>query len=265
MKLSNKALVLLNTITFLAMLFVNYASNAGLFSATTVADTAHKYNSLFAPADYAFIIWGLIFLMCAGFVGYQWALVKNDATGYIQRTGLWFTLSNMANAFWVFCWINEWMAVSMLVIFVLLCTLIQLTIELRLELDDVPVRHIVFVWWPIAVYLGWIIAATVACVASYLVSTGWDGFGLDATTWTIIMILIALFVYIYLIKTRNLRESAGVGIWAFVAIAIRHWNDYTGIAATGLTAAVVLFVLISWHGYKNRYYSPANKIRRGEW
>lgn len=265
MKVSNKALVLLNTITFLVMLFVNYTSNARLISDITVADVAHKYDSLFAPADYAFIIWGLIFLMCAAFVVYQWVLLKNDSAGYIQRTGLWFALSNIANALWVFCWINEWMAASMLVIFVLLCTLIQLTIELRLELDDVPVRAIVLVWWPIAVYLGWIVAATVACVASYLVSTGWDGFGLSAATWTIIMIIIALAVYLYLIKTRNLREAAAVGMWAFVAIAVRHWNEYGGIVATGLIAAAILFMLSGWHGYKNRYYSPANKIRRGEW
>lgn len=265
MKLSNKALVLLNTITFAAMLFVNYASNAHVFSDTTVADVAHKYDSLFAPADYAFIIWGFIFMLCAAFVIYEWVLLKYDHAKYIQRTGLWFTISNIANALWVFCWINEWMAISMFLIFVLLCTLIQLTIELRLELDDVPVRIIFFVWWPISVYLGWIVAASVACVASYLVSNGGNGFGISHQAWTIIMIIIALLVYIFLNQKRNMREAASVGIWAFVAIAIRHWDTYTGIVLIAITAAVILFVLTGWHAYKNRYYSPVKKIQRGEW
>lgn len=79
MKKGNLALVVVNTITFVLMLFVNYASNAHVFNDVNVGDISHKYNSLFAPANYAFIIWGVIFLLCAGFVVYQWILVKNDA------------------------------------------------------------------------------------------------------------------------------------------------------------------------------------------
>jgi len=247
------------------MLFVNYASNTNIFSDATVADVAHKHDSLFAPADYAFIIWGAIFLLCAAFVAYEWVLLKGNLAQYIQRTGLWFAISNIVNVLWVFCWINEWMAISMVLIFILLCTLIQLTIELRLELDDVPVRIIFFVWWPISVYLGWIIAASVACTASYLVSTGWNGFGIAPQTWAIIMIIVALLVYIFLNQKRNMREATGVGVWAFIAIAVRHWESHTEIVITAVAATIILSVLSGWHAYKNRYYSPVNKIRRGEW
>ena len=58
----NKGLVLFNTITLAVMLFINYASNAGVFSEISVADISHKYDTLFAPAGYAFAIWSLIFL-----------------------------------------------------------------------------------------------------------------------------------------------------------------------------------------------------------
>ena len=54
-------LVLLNTVTFFLMLFINYASNVKLLANKTVADVAHKYDTLFAPADYAFVIWLVIY------------------------------------------------------------------------------------------------------------------------------------------------------------------------------------------------------------
>ena len=265
MNAKNLFLVLLNTITFILMLFVNYASNAHVFGDVTVAYISHKYDTLFAPANYAFIIWGAIFLLCAGFVIYQWILLKNDTQQYIHRTGLWFTLSNITNAAWVYCWINEQLGWCVILILILLLSLIILTIKLKLELNDEPVRTIFFVWWPITFYLGWIIAATLACIASYLVYIGWPGFGISPGTWTVIMIVIAFLIYLFLNQKRNMREAAIVGIWAFIAIAIRQWNHHLNIAVTAIISSIILTAVIAKHAYRNRYYSPFAKIKRGEW
>lgn len=265
MKAGNTALVVINTITFILMLFANYASNTKLFADATVADISYKYDTVFAPAGYAFIIWSLIFLLGLGFVIHQLSLLKNDAKNYIQRTGLWFAISNLANAFWVYCWVNEWLGWSVILILILLFSLIKLTINLRLELDDEPVRTLLFVWWPISIYLGWIMVATIACIASWLVSINWNGFGIKPAIWCIVMIIVAGIIYVWLNQKRNLREAASVGIWAFVAIAVRQWNMHAGIAITAVIVSAILTALILLRGYKNRYYSPFAKIRRGEW
>ena len=265
MKARNKALAALNTITFALMICINYASNVGIFSTNNVGDISHKYDTLFVPANYAFAIWGVIFLLCAGFVIYQWILAKHDTQQYIHRTGLWFTLSNITNAAWVYFWINEQLGWCVILILILLLSLIILTIKLKLELNDEPVHTRFFVWWPISFYLGWIIAATVACIASYLVYKGWSGFVISHDVWTIIMIIIAFLIYLFLNQKRNMREATTVGIWAFIAIAIRQWNEYKNIAVTAVIVSVILFILVARHGYKNRYYAPFNKIKRGEW
>jgi hypothetical protein len=261
----NLLLVVLNTVTFALMLFVNYASNVHVFADVTVADISHKYDTLFAPAGYAFIIWSVIFLLCLGFVIYQWVLLKNDGQQYIQRTGLWFALSNITNAAWIYCWINEQLGWCVVLILILLLSLVILTIKLKLELNDEPVRTIFFIWWPIGIYLGWIMVATIACIASYLVFTGWYSLGIAADTWTIIMIVIASLIYIFINQTRNLRESVSVGIWAFIAIAVRQFNVHNNITAAAIIASLILTILIVRHGYKNSYYSPFAKIKRGEW
>jgi hypothetical protein len=258
-------LVLLNTITFVFMLMVNYASATHLLAGVTVADISHTYDTLFTPAGYAFIIWSLIYLLCTGFVIYQWVLLKNDPKKYIQRTGIWFTVSNIANALWCYSWVHEWLGWSVALIFILLISLIMLTIKLRLELDDEPVRTIFFIWWPICFYTGWIITATVACVASWLVYAGWNGFGISQDIWAVIMIAVAFFIYLFLNNKRNMREAATVGIWAFIAIAVRQWNTYKDVALAAIFASLVLSVLIDIHFYQNRNYTPFAKIKRGEW
>jgi uncharacterized membrane-anchored protein len=75
------------------------------------------------------------------------------------------------------------------------------------------------------------------------------------------MIIIATFIYIYLIKSRNFREAALVGIWAFVAIAKRQWEANFNIALVAIVSALTLFVAISIHGYLNRKYSIINKLK----
>jgi hypothetical protein len=247
------------------MLFMNYASNTHMFSNATVADISHKYDTLFTPADYAFTIWIVIFLLCTGFVIYQWVLLKNDPQQYIHRTGLWFALSNIANAAWIYCWVNERLGWCVILILILLFALIMLAIKLCLELNDEPVRTIFFVWWPICFYLGWIIAATVACIASWLVFIQWSGLGIAPDTWAVIMIVIAFLVYLFLNQKRNMREAATVGIWTFVAIALRQWSTYKNIGLATVIVAAILSILITIHFYKNRNYIPFIKIKRGEW
>ena len=62
-----------------------------------------------------------------------------------------------------------------------------------------------------------------------------------------------------------MREAASVGIWAFIAIAIRQWNIHKNIALTAIIASAILFILISIHAYKGKYYAPFAKLKRGEW
>lgn len=266
MKKKYTGLVILNTLTLIIMLFANYAGSTGYLLNNTVAEVSYKFDTLFAPAGYAFVIWGLIFLFCISFVIYQWILLRNkNAHQYIQRTGLWFSISNLANAAWVYCWTSEIIGLSVILILLLLICLIFLTISLRLELDDVPLRNIFFVWWPVTFYLGWIMVASIACIAAWLKSIGWDGISLAENIWTIILIGVASILYLLLIKTRNMREAAMVGVWAFIAIAVKQWGLNQDISIAALIASIALVIAAIIHVYKNRRYNIIAKLQRGEW
>lgn len=264
--MKQKALLITNTISLVFTLVMNGLAGSGVYNGKSVADVSAKYDTLFAPAGYAFAIWGVIYLLLISFVACQWfEWIKDKQDENLFKTGLWFTAGNIANGIWIYAWINEMMGLSVVLILLLLFTLVVLTVRLRLEIWDAPVRTIAFVWWPICIYIGWIIVATVANISAFLVSLNWEGSFLPASTWTVVMIVATAVIYLLLIYFRNMREAAMVGVWALIAITVRQWQLQQSIVIAAIVAAVILFLAVSIHGYVNRNTSPFEKIKRGEW
>jgi hypothetical protein len=258
-------LLILNTLSLLYALIMNGLAGSTVFNGKTVGSVSVQYETLFAPAGYAFAIWGFIYLLLIAFVVYQWiSWFKHREERELKQTGIWFVVANIANGSWIIAWLNESLGISVLLIFLLLFSLVMLTKKLRLEIWDAPVRIIAFVWWPVVFYLGWIVVASVANVAVYLVSLNWSGGFLSEAGWTMVMIAVATIIYLLLIRYRNMREAALVGVWALIAIAVRQWQQNPGIVTVAVIAAVILFAAISWHGYKNRATAPIEKYKRGE-
>jgi uncharacterized membrane protein len=58
-----------------------------------------------------------------------------------------------------------------------------------------------------------------------------------------------------------MREFAAMGVWALVAISVRHWDSVPVLQWTALIGALVLFLAISVHGFLNRATGPHIKFR----
>ena len=259
-----KPMVLLvaNTLSLLATLFINYYVGTGSYTGKTIGEVSSQYPTLITPAAYAFSIWGLIYLLLIGFVGYQWyAYFKDRNSVSLLKAGGWFVLANVANALWVFAWVNEVLGLSVFLIFALLFTLIMLVKRLGLEVWDAPLRIILFVWWPICVYIGWIVLATLTNVAVYLKSQNMLEDALSPELWALIMLILATCIYLFLTYTRNLREAALVGVWGLIAIAYRQWETNNSVVITALLTAGILLVYTAYHGYRNKDTSPYVKLK----
>jgi hypothetical protein len=255
----------LNSLTLLFALTMNYLSGTGAINGMTVGEVSAKFENLFTPAGYAFAIWGVIYLLLIAFVAYQWyAWFKHKQDEALTQTGFWFAVSNVANGLWIYAWTHLQLEFSILLMLVLLFSLIIMTLRLRLEIWDAPLRIIFFVWWPVCIYLGWIVVATVANFSAWLVSIGWRGGSIPETYWALLMIAVATSIYAFLIYYRNLREAALVGVWALIAIAVKQWEMERDVVYGALAGALILFIYSMWHGYKNRLTSPAKKLERGE-
>ncbi|HSJ68445.1 MAG TPA: hypothetical protein VK921_12245 [Anditalea sp.] len=257
------SLASLNTFSFIIVLYINYYIASGESGLPTMGELSDKYNTLFTPAGYAFSIWGLIYFFLALFIGHQWYLIIRKKTAkVISIGGLWFFFSNLANGAWVIVWSLEYILLSFVVMLLLLYCLIKLVIKYRLEIYDAPLRIILFIWWPICIYFGWIILATMtnfSIVLKYIININ---LSIPEIYWTILLIAISAGVYFYLIFKRNLREAALVGVWGLIAITLKHWGQVDEVSWVALIAAAILFIAAGYHGYKNKNTSPINKLKK---
>jgi hypothetical protein len=162
-------LLFANTLTLLGTLLINYLGGTGNLNGPSIGEVSDRYPTLITPAGYAFSIWGLIYFLLLAFVAYQWHAYFHDRNQEsLNKAGIWFSLANIANGLWVIAWTNEALGFSVMLIFLLLFFLVLLVLRLRLEIWDAPLRMIAFVWWPVCIYIGWIILAVVINVAVYL-------------------------------------------------------------------------------------------------
>ena len=256
-----KTLQISNGIALVSTIIINYLSNTGLINNTTIGDVSNGLNSLFTPAGYAFAIWGLIYLLLLGFIVYQgrslFVKVRND--DFVLKTGWWFVVSCVFNCAWIFAWLYGYTGLSCIIIFLQLFSLLKIVVNNSMELNDEPISVIAFLWWPFVIYSGWVTVASIACVASYLTKIGWDGFGISDVTWTVVMIIIATIINLYVTWTRNMREFALVGAWALVAIAVANNEINMPIVYSAGIAAAVLVMISMAHGIKNRDTNPMKK------
>jgi hypothetical protein len=246
----------------LGTLYLNYLGGTGKLSGKSIGEVSEQFSTLLTPAGYAFSIWSLIYLLLIIFVGYQWVgYFKKQGKDSLQKAGPWFSLANIANGLWVLAWCYEMPGLSVLIMFFLLFSLLCLVVRLKLETWDAPLRIIVFVWWPICIYTGWIVVAAVTNVAAYLKSLQWQGGFLSAEMWAVIMLAFATALYLFLTYARNMREATLVGVWGFVAIGYKQLESQENVAAIALIAAGILFIYAAYHGLKNRTTSPFVKLK----
>lgn len=252
-----KVLPVNNGIALVFTIVINYLSNSGILNGNTMKTMSDKYFNYFTPAGYAFSIWGLIYLGLLGFVFYTGrGLFKKDVEEpLLGKVGWWFVLSCVANSLWVIAWLYDYTGMSVLLMVVILASLLKIIVNLRMELDEHPFIKYLLVFWPFALYAGWISVALIANIAAFLTKINWDGWGISDLSWTIIMICIAGLINIIMIRMRNLREYALVGIWALLAISVSNSSsqENESIVYTCYIVGLIIFVFLAINGLKNRH------------
>ncbi len=253
-----------NLLVIIALIAWNYIANTMGINGNTVGSLSDEYSNLFTPAGYAFSIWGLIFLglLAHGIFQVKRVFFDRKDDEFVSQIGPWLIIANVANGLWVWVWLQEYTGLSVLIMLVILVSLIAIIGRLNMERWDAPLPIIAWVWWPIDLYSGWIAVATIANIAAYLAKLEWQAL-FSEVTWVVIMIAVATLVNLLMIYFRNMREFALVGVWALVAIAVRHWEAIPVLQWAALAGAFVLLIAVSIHGYRNRKTNPFRKWARG--
>lgn len=243
-----KALVAL---TYVAMIAVNALANLLPINGRTTGGVSDAYGNLFAPAGLTFSIWGVIYLLLGIHVLYQLGLfrapgVPGAPVALLERVGVLFSLTSLANMAWILSWHYDLIGLST----VLLATMLGLLIWLTRAVIGAGLsrREQAFVRLPFSVYFGWITVATIANITVWLVSVGWDGFGIAEPVWAVAIIAVgAVIGTTVVVRDRDVAYGL-VLVWAYLGIWIKHTSEagfdgaYPAVSTTALVG-IAAFVL----------------------
>jgi len=229
-----------NITAFIVTLAVNGLAGTTVLNGRTTAQVSDLYSNPFTPAGYVFAIWGIIYSLLLVFTVYQ-ALPKQKEKASQNQISALFIVSSIFNVVWLFLWQYDYITVSVVLMFALLATLTAIYIRLRIGKSSVPLKEKLCVHLPFSVYLGWITVASIANVAAALVSVGWNGFGLNAETWAIGAMSVALLVTLIVIATRKDVVYSLVVVWALAGMAVKQ-SLYPNILVVAELAIVVILI-----------------------
>jgi len=232
-----------NLVSVIIALTVNILASTLPLNGQNTGEISDRFQVYFVPSGYVFAIWGIIYIGWIAFVIYQFRSSQKESPR-LQRLGYLFALSGIANAAWLFCWHYNNFGLSVLVMLTLLGLLVAS--YLRLNVNQAPVSRAErwSVDIPFSVYLGWITVATVANVTDWLYLVEWNGFGIAAQTWAVIMITVASLLGLLMALTRKDAAYLFVLVWSFVGIAVKQTPAPSVVTAAWVGAGLMLVLAV---------------------
>ena len=186
-----------------------------------------QYDSPVQPAGWAFSIWGVIYLglllhAVVGFIRY-----RDNADWNQGRPALFVSLA--VGAAWLSVALVSPVWATVLIWVMLIASLVSLYKSRQAQPRWAAI-------WPVALYAGWLSAASFVSIGLLL-----GGYGiLDATTAAIVSLALATaFALVNQLKLRMWPYAVAVA-WGFIGICFANVGEHNVIAALSALAALVL-------------------------
>ena len=264
---NTKTLSVFNTMCFILAFLISNLSQLGIFGNKNIGDISHQYETLFTPSGTTFAIWGLIYLSLFVFCFYHLAKAFNSAESnqfnkYTQSIQYYFVINNLAASAWVIAWLNEQLALSVILMLVQLITLLIINIRLNLYNPHTSWTVKLITQMPMSIYFAWICVASIANISAWLVSVNWNGAGISAAYWTIILIGLSALLTLFIIFVRRNLFFALVVLWALFGIMQKNKDAgpvlYQNIIQAAITGMVIIVLAIIIQSINNIKLSRVN-------
>ncbi len=238
-------------ILILGVVAANFIAFQGNTDTGAIANSTFNDTNYFFPATYVFTtIWPVIYAGLIG-LGIFYALPANRDNPRLNAAAPWLMLNIALNALWVWVFGREAFVATVPIMVVLLAfTLIGYN---KLAIGRARVEG-----WervlqvPYSIYLAWLTIATIANVAAALISAGWNGFGISAEVWALVMLLVGagLAALLY----RGLGRDAVIPLtyaYAYIGILVRY-ADVTLVVIGAVVGLLVVGGLAVYHFISRR-------------
>lgn len=227
---------------FLLTLAINSLGAFGFINGMSQKQVSDAYPTLITPSPSTFSIWGVIYTLLLISLIFMIVKHKEERTAHlINAITVPFWVSCAANILWIIAFSYELIGISTALILVFVVTLAL--INGRLKTPDglgQKVNAMAF-----GIYNGWLIIAAVVNASAYLVKLQWNGFGLAADTWALIILIVAfLLTGLIQLRLRNAALTLPLA-WAYFGIWQQHRAQgvFAGQYPAIVWAAIVISVL----------------------
>lgn len=194
------------------------------------------------PAGYAFAIWGVIFLGCAAYAVLQ-AVPGNATDPLFRRIGWWTAAGFLLCLLWLLAarFGPVWLTVP--IIAAMLATLGTAFLIVARWPDPLGPVRLLAVFVPLAIYAGWLSAATFVNAADVLPGYGFDRFGLSPVAFGVTVVAAAGATALgFAIASRASLPYVAAVLWALAAIFVmaRSMTEARPVALAALAGIGLL-------------------------
>lgn len=223
----------------LAMPAVAWLSNQGTFGPDN-GEMSGRFPTLLVAADYAFAIWGLIFLLDVIWSGWQ----LKDRGDAIAKARLPAALGFGLSASWIPVFSQGWFLLALAIIWTSTFAMLAAAWFVSRDTQSAP-RTRWLATAPLAMHAGWLSLAAFLNTAQVIVAYEWLDTR-DMLGWSAVLIgLMGVFV---LAGNRALRGHLAfvvAGLWGLAAVYVKQSQSSLAGADTAAWMAVALAVLLA--------------------
>ena len=221
-------------LSLLAAIAVYLASNLVPFNGKTTTEIINRLPILFTPASYVFIIWVLIYMLLLAWL-YNFSRTQQQQTRSVLNVRAFlFILSNSLTILWTLLWHYEYFHWTIVVILALLATLAIFYFTYP------KIENHIFGRAPISIYFGWIIICFIELALYVLTSHEWNGWGLSASLWTVIILTLATSIALHFMYHHRDFAFNAVFMWVFFGIAVNNGFDSLFVMSASLFLTAVI-------------------------
>ena len=229
---------------------------------------AKETPSLVIPADYAFAIWGPIFLLCLAYAAYQ-ALPANRHNPLLRRVGWYFAGAFFLNGLWeVLVSLRQPVLLQAILAGIFACLAVAYLRLVRSEQGILSWADRWLVALPLGLLFGWITAANTVSLNDTLVELGLLGSGVVGALVGALLLIVGAALASAVISVGKagplqcLLAYAGAVLWALAGVVVNQYD--ASLLTTGaalLSAALVAMSLISTLRGRRPHIGVSRRVR----
>jgi len=266
------ALPVLNVAAYVAVVVVAILGGQKVLNHNTLLDVYHAHTTSFSPADYAMLMWFLIFIVLGIFVIYQ-VLPAYRNTVLVQRIGFLFLLHSLGLLVWPFFWNYRVLWPSAIASLWSLATALAIyyrigvdysrkgltrTVDSPAGLSQTPMTTHDFwvVQVPFSLVVGWLIPLTLLniWVAAAYQPEADEGAALwTYQGWSALMLTLLTVIATGKLISRSDFLLSGVFAWFQFGVAVGHHSDAvieTAALVNGFLLLFATFLAAFFVGYR---------------